>query len=168
MKAGLILRRINIRQVVPVRTEKMRTDAASFRRFKKKVDETINQPMLQRLVPMGTILKDVYLEIQKGKNTFGRQMGSYPLLVCLPYQKETGGYVDVKITEHGYRSVTGVAYPLNVNTASLGALTALPSVGEKRAARIIASRPYNDIEQLQAVMDDEFDIAVILDWCHFR
>ena len=167
LNAGLLLRRINIRQVVPIRIESTGTDAAAFRRFKKKVDETINRPMLQRLVPKGTILKDVYLEIQKGKNTFGRQIGSYPLLVCMPYQEETGGYVDAKITEHGYRSVTGVAYPLNVNTASLAALTALPSVGEKRAARIIASRPYTDMKQLQMVMDTEFDVTRISDWCRF-
>ncbi len=164
---GLLLRRINIRQVIPVRGERTGTDTRLLQQFKQRVNETVNQPMLRRLVPTGTVLSDVYLEIHRGKQTFGRQIGSYPLLVCLPYKTQTDRYVDVKITGHGYRSVTGVAYPLDANAASLDALTALPSIGEKRAARIITGRPYTDIAELDAVMDAEFDPSAISGWCQF-
>lgn len=167
MEEKLLLRRINVRQVVPLRGDETGTDTGLLQRFKHRVNKKINRPMLRRLVPTGTVLKDVYLEIHRGKQTFGRQIGSYPLLVCLPYTAPTGRYVDVKITDHGYRSVTGVAHPLDVNDASLDALTALPSVGEKRAARIITGRPYTDIGELDDVMDAEFDPAMISRWCCF-
>lgn len=167
MKEELLLRRINIRQVIPVRAEQVGTDVRKLQKFKQMVNEDINRPMLKRLVPHGTVLKDIYLEIHKGKQTFGRQIGSYPLLVCLPYTAETGRYVDVKVTGHGYRSVTGVAHPLNVNAASLDALMGLPSIGEKRAARIIAGRPYANMRELDKVMDAEFDAATISGWCRF-
>jgi len=165
MRERLLLRRVNIRQTVPVRSEPAATDTAALKTFKQWVNETVNRPMLQQLVPIGTVLKDVYLEIHQGNHTFGRQIGSYPLLVCLPYPAETGHFVDVKITGHGYRSITGIAYPLDINTASLHALTALPSVGEKRAARIITGRPYADMSELADAMDPEFDTAALSDWC---
>ncbi|MFO8132519.1 MAG: radical SAM protein [Thermoplasmatota archaeon] len=165
MQEQLLLRRINIRQVVPVRSQQAGTDTAALQAFKQEVNESVNRPMLRRITPRGTVLKDVYLEIHRGKNTFGRQIGSYPLLVCLPYREETGHFVDVKITGHGYRSITGIAYPLDINTASLDALTALPEVGEKRAARIITGRPYADMSELAAVMDPGFDTAALSGWC---
>jgi len=166
-REGLLLRRINIRQVVPVRGHHTGTDTGALQRFKQWVNESVNRPMLRRLVPRGTVLTDVYLEIHRGKQTFGRQIGSYPLLVCLPYQEQTGCYVDVKLTGHGYRSVTGVGYPLNINEASLDALASLPTVGEKRAARIIAGRPHTDMDELAGVMDDEFRPGAISAWCRF-
>ena len=152
---GLLVRRINIRQVLPVRREfNTRIDQRRFRRFKEEVRESVDSEMLRRLVPEGTVLRDVYTELRDGNVTFGRQIGSYPLLVGIPYPVEVGRFVDVVITGWGQRSVTGIEHPFPINTAPLAALASLPGVGKKRAARIAAARPFTGLDGLAEALDD--------------
>lgn len=155
LHSGLMLRRINIRQVFPVRGKFKVSDRRAFRQFKSAVREEIDRPMIERVLPRRTVLKDVYLEIHRGRNTFGRQVGTYPLLVGLPYQTSLDRFIDVVVISHGYRSVTGVESPLNVNEAPLDALTALPGVGKKRAARIVRARPFSDVKEFMNAVDDK-------------
>jgi radical SAM superfamily enzyme with C-terminal helix-hairpin-helix motif len=148
--AGLLLRRVNIRQVMAFDgTEMSETGAAIahdhtklFKQYKQAVREEIDNPMLQRVAPPGTVLEDVHLEYHQDGTTFGRQLGTYPLLVGIPGERELGTVVDVAVTDHGYRSVSGVPYPLDVNEASLDELAALPGVGSGAAGDIVVSRPY--------------------------
>jgi radical SAM superfamily enzyme with C-terminal helix-hairpin-helix motif len=56
--------------------------------------------------------------------------------------------------------VTGVPYPLDVNSASMDELTAIPGVGRQRAGDIVVDRPYErvpSVEQLSefATVDTE-------------
>ncbi len=159
---GLFLRRINLRQVIPIPGTKMfeigeknvRKHKSEFQHFKRKVRETIERPMLQRLVPQGTLLINVCTEVYEGKLTFARQLGSYPLLVGFPGVFPLHIFYDVKVVEYGYRSVTAVPYPLNLNTASRETLEAIPGVGKKRAVRILAKRPFHTKEELLRALDD--------------
>jgi len=159
---GLFLRRINLRQVIPIPGTKMfevgeknvRKHKSAFQHFKRKVRETIERPMLQRLVPQGTLLTNVCTEVYEGKLTFARQLGSYPLLVGIPGVFPLHIFYDVKVVEYGYRSVTAVPYPLNLNTASRETLEAIPGVGKKRAVRILAKRPFHTKEELIRALDD--------------
>jgi radical SAM superfamily enzyme with C-terminal helix-hairpin-helix motif len=48
----------------------------------------------------------------------------------------------VAVTDHGYRSVSGVPYPLDVNSASMDELTAIPGIGDSRAGDIVVDRPH--------------------------
>jgi len=147
---GLMLRRVNIRQVMAFEGTDMAETGADiardhkqlFKQYKQEVRETIDNPMLQRVAPPGTVLPDVHLEYHQDGKTFGRQLGTYPLLVGLPGERELGRTVDVAITDHGYRSVTGVPYPLDVNSASMAELSAVPGVGRSRAGDIVVGRPY--------------------------
>ncbi|MFQ6106938.1 MAG: helix-hairpin-helix domain-containing protein [Thermoplasmata archaeon] len=153
---GLMIRRINIRQVLPVRGEfDVRKHHQEFRRFKSSVRREIDRPMMERILPAGTILKCVYLEIWRGRSTFGRQMGTYPILVGLPYRMELNRFVNVRVLSHGFRSVTAIESPLDVNSASLDALTALPGIGRKRAARIVRARPFRSPSQFFEALDEE-------------
>ena len=155
LEEDLWVRRINIRQVRPVRREFEPTRSHSeFRRFKASVRSTIDREMLRRVLPEETILRDVYLEIHEGHVTYGRQIGTYPILVGLPYDLGLARFVDVRVTSHGERSVTGVEFPLDVNRASLRALEALPGVGAKRAARIVRRRPFATLAEFAAALDD--------------
>jgi radical SAM superfamily enzyme with C-terminal helix-hairpin-helix motif len=155
LEEDLWVRRINIRQVRPVRQEFEPTGLHSeFRRFKESVRAGIDHEILRRILPEGTVLRDVYLEIRNGHVTYGRQIGTYPILVGLPYDLDLNRFVDVKITSHGQRSVTAVEFPLDVNRASLKALEALPGVGAKRAARIVRHRPFANLPELAAALDD--------------
>jgi len=151
---GLWLRRINIRQVLPLRgnfTVKYREE---FLRFKRAVREEIDQPMLREILPRGTVMKDVYMEKREGDITFGRQIGTYPLLVGVPYPLELGRFYDVKIVDYGYRSVTGVRYPVRIREASLKELKAIPEIGERRASKILLRRPKNK-DELESLLGKE-------------
>jgi radical SAM superfamily enzyme with C-terminal helix-hairpin-helix motif len=153
---GLLLRRINIRQVSQVRTQfQVKTFHKQFLRFKKRVREEIDNKMLKLLVPADTILRKVFVEKIEGNLSYGRQVGTYPLLIGIPYQIKENSIIDVIITEHGYRSVTGIENPMNINKASLRALSCLPNVGKKRAARIVRSRPFRSEQEFISSIDDE-------------
>ncbi|MFH5797845.1 radical SAM protein [Haladaptatus sp. CMAA 1911] len=158
---GLMLRRVNIRQVMAFSGTEMNTvgtDIADnhkrlFKRYKSEVRKEIDNPMLQRVAPPGTVLPNVHLEYHKDGRTFGRQLGTYPLLVGIPGERELGRTIDVAVVDHGYRSVTGVPYPLDVNSASMNELTAIPGLGKQRAGNVIVNRPYETSDDLAETVD---------------
>ena len=150
-----MIRRINIRQVLPVRREfNVRVDQRRFKKFKEDVREDIDRVMLERIVPFGTILKDVYMELNDGNVTFGRQIGSYPLLIGIPYKLDTEEFHDVFITEWGFRSITGITYPFDINHMPMSSLEALPGIGKKRASKLVLARPFKTMEELAEVVED--------------
>ena len=152
---GLWVRRINIRQVRPVRREFEPTGLyREFRKFKEAVRTTVDHEMLRRVVPEGTVLRSVFLEIQDGHVTYGRQIGTYPILVGLPYESPLNRFVDARVVSHGQRSITAIEYPLDVNRAPMAAISALPGIGAKRAARIIRARPFESFPAFAASLDD--------------
>ena len=150
-----MLRRINIRIVRSVRGRFRMKHYRDFLAFKKWVRENIDRPMLRKMLPFGSILKDVFTELHIGNFTYARQIGSYPLLTVLPYKYPLNRFLDVKVIDYGHRSVTAVEYPLNINTASVKALQALPSIGKKRAFAIARKRPFNSIEELNILLGSD-------------
>ena len=80
LTAGLMVRRVNIRQVMPFEGTPAYTDNTlgknerRFKAFKEFVRNKIDLPMLQRVFPIGTILRDVRIEVS-GELSFGRQPG---------------------------------------------------------------------------------------------
>jgi radical SAM superfamily enzyme with C-terminal helix-hairpin-helix motif len=164
---GLMLRRVNIRQVMAFAGTDMSDTGADiakehkrqFKAYKREIRETIDNPMLKRVAQPGTVLPDVHLEYHQDGTTFGRQLGTYPLLVGIPGEHELGRTVDVAVTDHGYRSVSGVPYPLDVNSASLDELTAIPGVGRQTAGNIVVDRPYESVGEVGDVDLSEFATA---------
>lgn len=151
----LLLRRINIRQVIPSRSDFPGVHSkAVFSRFKRMVREDVDAPLLERLVPDRTILRGVFTELREGSRTFGRQIGTYPLLVALPYPIDTGQRIDVAVTGRGFRSVDGVIYPTDANSATLSMLQAIPGIGKRRAMAIVRGRPYSNSETLWRNFDE--------------
>ena len=152
---GLMLRRINIRQVMAFAGTEMSETGAEiahdhkkqFKKYKREVREAIDNPMLKRVAPPGTVLKNVHLEYHQDGKTFGRQLGTYPLLVAIPGERPLDDVCDVAITDHGYRSVTGIPYPLDINSASLDELRAIPGVGRQRAGDLVVGRPYESVPE---------------------
>jgi len=164
---GYMLRRINIRQVMAFEGTDMADTGAQiakdhkqqFKEYKREVRETIDNPMLKRVAPVGTVLPDVTLEYHQDGKTFGRQLGTYPLLVGIPGERELGRTIDVALTDHGYRSVTGVPYPLDLNAASMDELQAIPGIGRSTAGDIVVSRPYDSVGEV----DDALSAFVTAD-----
>ena len=154
--AGLSVRRVNIRQVMPFEGTPAYTENTlgqhdrRFRAFKEFVRKRIDLPMLQRVFPIGTILKDVRVEIS-GDLSFGRQMGSYPILVGLPLRLPLHSVTDAVVVDWGMRSVTALPVPVMINTLPASAIKWLPGVGKKKAASVIAKRPFRDLEAYRRV-----------------
>jgi len=94
------------------------------------------------------------MEIHDGNTTFGRQIGTYPILVGIPYKVEIGTTHDVTVTDWGFRSVTGITTPFNINAMPMSAIEGLPGIGRKRAANIVVKRPYRSTDDLMDVIDD--------------
>jgi radical SAM superfamily enzyme with C-terminal helix-hairpin-helix motif len=158
---GLMVRRVNIRQVMAFEGTEMSETGAEiardhkklFKQYKREVREAIDNPMLQRVAPPGTLLPDVHLEYHEDGTTFGRQLGTYPLLVGIPGERELGRTVDVAVTDHGYRSVAGVPHPLDVNAASMDELAAVPGIGRQTAGNILVDRPYDSVDEVGSAVD---------------
>ncbi len=154
---GYMLRRVNIRQVMAFAGTDMSDTGAEiahehkalFKQYKRQVREEIDNPMLERVAPPGTVLPDVHLEYHQDGTTFGRQLGTYPLLVGIPGERELGQTIDVAVVDHGYRSVTGVPYPLDLNTASIDELTAIPGIGNRTAGDLVVARPHDSLAALE-------------------
>jgi len=156
----LMLRRINIRQVIPSREEFPGVvSRADFERFKRAVRTEIDSPMLEMLVPEGTVLRSVFAEVREGGRTFGRQVGTYPLLVSIPYPVDIGRRVDVAVIGRGMRSVTGIAHPTDVNAATLSMLEAVPGIGKRRAMAIVRNRPFHEPDDLWRLFEEPKALA---------
>ncbi len=154
LDSGLLVRRMNIRQVMTFAGTPMQGHGELavkhkelFLRYKEKMRSEIDLHMLRRIVPAGTVLKDVRTEVFD-KLTFGRQLGSYPLLVGIPAKVELNRFYDIMVTDHGRRSITGIPVPVDMNRASLKMIEQMPGVGKKQAGKIVMRRPYKDREDL--------------------
>ena len=159
---GLLIRRVNIRQVEGRGFPEI--NSKRFSKAKKTLREVVDAPMLEKIAPIGQILKKVRWETHndrirrpkevegdssrddacRGKPgvTFGRQAGAYPILIGVPYLIPLESTSDIIVTGHGFRSITGVEIgldPLNVTKAQL---KAIPGIGEKRAWKMISERAH--------------------------
>ncbi|MDU9375456.1 hypothetical protein McpSp1_00280 [Methanocorpusculaceae archaeon Sp1] len=161
--ANLLVRRVNIRQLMPFEGTRAYTDNTLgkhdklFHRFKDTVRESFDVPMLARVFPVGTILSDVIIEVS-GTTSFGRQMGTYPILCGVPLQLPAGTVLDLAVVSYGQRSVTALPVPIEINSLSAAALKWLPGISKKSAAKITAGVPYQDAAAFAAaVQNSELD-----------
>jgi radical SAM superfamily enzyme with C-terminal helix-hairpin-helix motif len=158
----LLLRRINLRQIIPIPGTKMYNvgnriitkNKQHFKRFKKRVRENIEQPLLKKTLPVESVVKNIYAEKYDGKLTLGRQIGSYPLLIGLPGVLPLHVFYDVKVVDYGYRSITAVPYPLDINHAKRETIQAIPGLAAKRTNRILANRPFRNSEDFIKALDE--------------
>jgi radical SAM superfamily enzyme with C-terminal helix-hairpin-helix motif len=156
LKAGLAVRRVNIRQVMPFEgtpaymNNTLGKHERRFRQFKEYVRNTFDLPMLMRVYPMGTVLHDVHIEVS-GNLSFGRQMGSYPILVGIPLKLEKRSTIDAVVVDWGMRSVTALPVPVEINTLSATAIKWLPGIGKHKVAAVIAKRPFKTLKDYQNI-----------------
>ena len=156
---GLWLRRINIRQVEGEGFQEIPTK--EFNEFKSKVRNEFDGPLLEEMLPIGTILKDIWWESHDNRTrlpihltekhlsskihgnagiTFGRQIGAYPILIGAEYHIPLETKSDVLVTGHGKRSITAIETGLDINLASQHQLAAIPGIGSKTAWKIISAK----------------------------
>ncbi|RLE74712.1 MAG: radical SAM protein, partial [Thermoprotei archaeon] len=69
----------------------------------------------------------------------------------LPLKKK----LDVIVVDHGYRSVTAIPYPLNVNTASRRLLLHVPYLSRSDIQKILLNRPVKSVELLEKILSNK-------------
>lgn len=152
---GLVVRRINIRQVIrfpdtPIsRAEKGRLKHNEFIRHKDEIREQIDQVMIARVAPFGTVIHSAYPEQREGNLQLLRPLATYPLLCHMPMAQEVSEAADVFVVDHGPRSVTVLPYPFLTNHASLAQWKAVPGIGNKRAASMKSGGPWHDVQHME-------------------
>tara|TARA_A200000113_G_scaffold57071_1_gene48259 strand:+ start:5991 stop:7754 length:1764 start_codon:yes stop_codon:yes gene_type:complete len=177
---GLLLRRINIRQVEGEGFQEI--PQSDFKQFKSAVRETIDTPLLQELFPLGHVLRDVHWETHDGRTrlpvhltgehtgnsihgraglTFGRQIGAYPILIGVPYHIPLESSSNIMITGHGARSITGVEVGLDINSVTEKQLEAIPGIGKKSAWNIISARARLKRKETAPSLERIFETAKI-------
>ena len=176
---GHMIRRVNIRQVEGKGFQEI--DSTDFRSFKNSVREEFDGPLLEEMLPTGTILNDVWWESHDGRTrlprhlepeakdsaitgkagiTFGRQIGAYPILVGMNYLAPLESYSQIMVTGHGARSITGIETGIDWQVATEKQLAAIPGISAKGAWNLIGARAKarSKNRPLES-MDDWFDSA---------
>jgi len=153
----MLVRRVNIRQLMPFEGTRAYTENSLgrypglFRSFKERVRREFDLPMISRVFPAGTQLREVIIE-QEGTPSFGRQMGSYPVLVGVPLPLPPGTVTDAVVVDHGMRSITALPVPVEVNRLPPAALAWIPGLGKKKAGLVASRRPFAGIDEFRKVV----------------
>jgi radical SAM superfamily enzyme with C-terminal helix-hairpin-helix motif len=164
---GLMLRRINIRRVVPVkgtplwgRSWSQKAVARHSKTFVDRVRCDVDHPMLQRTYPAGRILRGLVAEVRRGRTVFCRFPGTYPVVLGVVAELALAEVIDGIAVSHGFRSLTCLDYPLDINRCPPSTLMEFPGIGARRSARLVRSRPIESTSDLyQALQPDPPDLA---------
>lgn len=113
---NLLLRRINVRQVDifegtslfnTVGNKFIKKNKKYYWKWRDEIRQKIDCPMLQKVFPVGTVLRDVMTEVHDGNTTFCRQFCTYPIAIGVKGRLELKKFIKVKVTDHMLRSITG-------------------------------------------------------------
>lgn len=162
---GLIVRRINIRQVIGLegtmlgKTSGKGIKRNQFFKHRQEIRDTVDSEMIRRVAPAGTILHSVFLDAVEGNHMLLRQLGTYPLLCHMPLVGDNQIPHDVFVVDHGPRSLTVLPYPFKPKEASMAQWKTIPGIGGKRAVRLKAAKTLESLSDVSTVLDME-----IPDW----
>ncbi len=115
-REGLLLRRINIRKVLVLpgtrlshwwKESILSRHEKYISRFKWVVRNRYDRYFLSKVVPKGTVLKNVFIEGIENDYSFGRQQGSYPIAVYVKEKFHPPCIIDVVVKGYKPRSVIG-------------------------------------------------------------
>ncbi|NPV01853.1 MAG: radical SAM protein [Brevinematales bacterium] len=149
---GMMLRRINIRQLRMSRSTEIyskKSDKkaekildAVFRNYREKIRTEIDIPMLKKVYPAGTLLRNVIVEQHRGPWSLARPLGTYPIVIDIPRELPLFSKHDIFVTDHRERSLIGLTFPFIPEKASLNEWKAIPGIG-RNAGAVIAGRLFS-------------------------
>ncbi len=167
--AGLLVRRVNIRQLMPFEGTRAYEDNTlgkfekQFHAFKERVRANFDVPMLERVFPVGTVFENVLIEVS-GAVSFGRQMGTYPVLIGIPQKLEVGTVISAAAVSYGARSLTALPYPIPVNHLPPAALKWIPGISAKTAPKLLSKMPFRNEEEFFKSVPGAKELAGKLDF----
>jgi radical SAM superfamily enzyme with C-terminal helix-hairpin-helix motif len=161
LKENLLVRRINIRQVIGLPGTRVvgerggRVRRNEFYRHREEVRDTIDLQMIKKIAPQGTILSNAFIESDEGGHYLLRQLGTYPLLCHMPKGREEREKQSVFVVDHGPRSLTVLPFPFKIRHASLSQWKSVPGIGAKRATRVKRAENILDLQDFQVQLEVE-------------
>ena len=140
--SGLLIRRINIRQIklskntliqksnrISMKEEK-KLDAG-FRNYREKIRNEIDASLMQQIFPAGLVLTDLIVECHRGDWSIARPIGTYPIAVNIPRTIPVYSKISVFIIGYRERSLIGLPHPFYLKSASLQELKQIPGLSKK-------------------------------------
>jgi len=152
--SDMLVRRINVRQVMEFPNTKLanskdkkKVSKKLFFDFKNFMEE-YNNKMIQKVFPMGTVLENIIIE-KKANISFGRQLGTYPILCGINKEIELYKKINGIVVNHGSRSLTVVEKPFSFEKSTLEEITAIKGIGKKAAQKIKFEKNIEFLENKQ-------------------
>jgi len=156
LERKLLLRRINIRQVVVYRKTKLARFYQNkknikqierihnrFLYYRDRIRKEIDHEYLKLNFPKKTIIREVILEQENSGFYLGRPLGSYPITVKIPkddynakdaYEKRKA--IDCYVTGWEERSINALSYPLNPSKMGIKAIQSIPDISREEAYQL--------------------------------
>jgi radical SAM superfamily enzyme with C-terminal helix-hairpin-helix motif len=161
LERGLLVKRINIRQLLPfpgtpLYEKRPRVTSAvenRFRYYREKIRSEIELPMLKKIYPTGTIIRESQVLDTRAGYSYGKQIASYSITAKFPLPLETGAFYDALVIAHRERSLIALPLPVDLNTLPQKAIELIPGIGKRRAAEIVMRRPFTGIAELVKMLD---------------
>ncbi|TAL37112.1 MAG: radical SAM protein [Spirochaetes bacterium] len=150
MDEGLLLKRINIRSLLPfpgtvLYSRSFEPSPAIEKRYeyyKGRIRDEIDHAMLKAIYPAGTVLKDLFVMDRQFEYALARPIASYAITAKLHSPLERGARTDAMVIGHRERSLSALTLPVELNALPLKALELIPGIGRKRAQDIVLARPF--------------------------
>ncbi len=179
LDSGLLLRRINIRQVMPYRNTRLerrqRNQPSAARRleqrflyYRDRIRKEIDHVFLKKNFPAGTVLREVIIEEQNPGFMLGRPLGSYPVTLKIPLDdalaeeaRKERRPLDVVITGWEERSLRALHYPIDLRRLGRKALESVPGISRRQAGELflrIGKGEATD-EELRRITDELYRSA---------
>ncbi len=157
--AGLMIKRINIRKLLPypgtAAGGAFREPAARIRNryeyYKRRIREEIDHVMLRRVYPAGTVLREALVEERRHGYSLAKQIASYSITAAVPLELPLKSFADLIVVGHRERSVAALPRPLGINDLPAKALELIAGVGRKSASELVLRRPFTGKEEVRRI-----------------
>ena len=151
---GLLLKRINIRKLqpypgTPIFNEKHKIGNVITKRFeyyRDRIRDEIDNSMLKKIYPPGTILKNVCVLDLRNEYSIGKQIASYSITVKVPTVFPKMDFIDTIVMAHRERSILALPVPFSINSVSQKNFEIIPGISKAKAAELILKRPFHTID----------------------
>jgi radical SAM superfamily enzyme with C-terminal helix-hairpin-helix motif len=161
LEHGILLRRINIRTLVPYSGSSIKSATVNskvsnrYKHFREKIRKEIDAPLLQKVYPFGAVLKEVKWIEKRFDVFYGKQIASYAITVKSRSDKiELGTITDAVVCNHEERSIDGFVPPLSINSAPEKLLESIYGIGKKQAVSIVHDRPFSSSDDISHYMEN--------------
>lgn len=164
---GLLLKRINIRSLIPLSGEAPKIAATveqRYRFYREKIRNEIDAPMLRKIYPLLTVLDDMRVEETRFDVSYLRQLASYAIAVKVYAKYPLKSLMRVAVTGYAERSLSGIPVPFAINRVPAKLVESLPGVGKRAASDIVLARPFGASKELEKIVPLQDDLRELIDF----